>query len=261
MNKVYFFSLVFFSFLHNATSAQDTLPSFSLIKAGKNRVIIGWTNPYPNVRQISIQRSFDSLIGYKSILTVADPASVQNGYMDTRAPHDSMFYRIYIMLDKGMYHFTKPKRPVPDTQRIKPFSAPVSNTTSDSSAIKFPIPDSLWRVNPVVIRLNGFPVTDSVAVPNPVTFKKNSNTFTPSLHVYSCRDGYICIRLPEDEKPKKFTIRFYDKGQLLFELKDIKEKELKLDKTNFYHAGWFDFELYEDEKLLEKHKFFLEREF
>jgi len=48
---------------------------------------------------------------------------------------------------------------------------------------------------------------------------------------------------------------------MLFELKDIKQKNFKLDKTNFYHAGWFRFELYEDGKLLEKHKFYLEKDF
>ena len=40
-----------------------------------------------------------------------------------------------------------------------------------------------------------------------------------------------------------------------------KETALTLDKTNFYHAGWFTFELYNDEKLVEKHKFYLAKDF
>ncbi|MBK8951639.1 MAG: hypothetical protein IPM85_04250 [Chitinophagaceae bacterium] len=47
----------------------------------------------------------------------------------------------------------------------------------------------------------------------------------------------------------------------MFELKDIKEKTFKLDKTNFYHAGWFKFELYGDGKLIDKHNFYIEKEF
>ena len=82
-----------------------------------------------------------------------------------------------------------------------------------------------------------------------------------SLYVFTCRDGYICIKLPDSEKPKKYAIKFFEDETELFELKDIKEKEFKLDKTNFYHAGWFRFELYEDGKLLEKHKFYLDKEF
>ena len=59
-----------------------------------------------------------------------------------------------------------------------------------------------------------------------------------------------------------FSIKFFDEDNtLLFELKEVKEKDFKIDKTNFYHAGWFKFELYEGEKLLEKHKFYLEKDF
>jgi hypothetical protein len=47
----------------------------------------------------------------------------------------------------------------------------------------------------------------------------------------------------------------------LFELKNINEPALTLDKTNFLHSGWFKFELYNDEKLVEKNKFYLAKEF
>src|SRR5690348_3721822 len=118
------------------------------------------------------------------------------------------------------------------------------------------------HLNPVVIQLNVFPGIDSVTSPNAAVLKNRNNGFVPSLYVYTCRDGYVCIRLPDDEKPKKYSIRFYDNEEtFLFELKEIKEKEFKIDKANFYHAGWFHFELYEDGKLLEKHKFYLEKDF
>lgn len=233
--------------------AQDTLPRFSVVNVGNNRVIIGWINKLENVKQISIQRSFDSLTGYKSILTVADPTTQQNGYMDAKAVNDHMFYRLYIMLDRGVYLFSEAKKPVADTfHRIR-----VASPTE-----KFQPRDSFTKVKPVVIQLNGFPGTDSVTVPNPVTLKTRTDGFVPSLYIYTCRDGYVCIRLPEHEKPKKFSIRFFDSEEsLLFELKDINEREFKIDKGNFYHAGWFRFELYEDGKLFEKHKFYLEKNF
>ena len=44
-------------------------------------------------------------------------------------------------------------------------------------------------------------------------------------------------------------------------LKEVKEKEFKIDKANFYAAGWFKFELYEDGKLIEKNKFKIGSEF
>src|SRR5436853_177519 len=81
------------------------------------------------------------------------------------------------------------------------------------------------RVNPVVIRLDGFPGTDSVVTPNPVTIKNRTTGFVPSIYVYTCRDGYVCIRLPDHEKPKKYSIKFFDNDQtFLFELKEVKEQ-------------------------------------
>jgi hypothetical protein len=47
----------------------------------------------------------------------------------------------------------------------------------------------------------------------------------------------------------------------LFEIKNIRQSGLTLDKTNFLRAGWFNFELYNEEKLVEKNKFYLAREF
>lgn len=246
--------------------AQDTLPRFSLINAGNNRIIIGWVNTLQNVKQISIQRSYDSLNGYISILTVADPTTVQNGYLDARAPNDHMFYRLYVMQDKGNYIFSKAKRPAKDSNQhlsardsINHDKKPDNIGNMDGRPL---IPDSM-RIKPVVLKLNGFPGNiDTVQSPTGVPVRKKTESFIPSLYVFTCRDGYVCIRLPDSDKPKKYSIRFYDQDEsLLFELKDLKEKEFKIDKANFYHAGWFRFEIYEDDRLFEKHKFYLEKDF
>lgn len=206
--------------------AQDTLPKFSVKNAGNNRVIIGWINNYPVVKQISIQRSHDSLKNYKTILSVADPAAVQNGFADTKAPNDHMYYRLFINLDGGRYLFTEAKRPVRDTVQT--------------------------AENLVVER-----VKDSLAK-KPVIRKPD---FTPSFYVYTNKDGYVFINLPDADR-KKYHIKFFEEDDaFLFELKNIRETGLTLDKANFLHSGWFKFELYNDEKLVEKHRFFLAKEF
>ena len=41
--------------------AQDTLPRFSVTARGTGKILISWHNKYPDVLQISIQRSADSL--------------------------------------------------------------------------------------------------------------------------------------------------------------------------------------------------------
>jgi hypothetical protein len=251
MKKLFSPFLIFLIFATTAAQGQDTLPNFSLRNVGNNRIIIGWTNNFQNIKQISIQRSFDSLKNYKTILTVADPTTPQNGYADTKATNDHMFYRLYIMLDKGMYVFSNAKRPAKDTIR-----------SVDNNTIVLSGGDTLTTAKPFIVTLDRFPGTDSVTSPNPGNNKTRPNAFTPSLHVFTNRDGYVRINLPDDEKPKKYAIKFFKEDDtFLFELKEIKEKTFKIDKANFYTAGWFKFELYEDEKLIEKHKFYLERDF
>lgn len=101
-------------------AAQDSLPRFTLVNKGNNRIIISWTNPYGDgIRQLSIQRSTDSTKNFKSILTLPDPTVPQNGYADTKAPSSSMYYRLFILLDSGKYIFSKSRRPVLDTMQIR----------------------------------------------------------------------------------------------------------------------------------------------
>jgi hypothetical protein len=52
------------------TYAQDSLPAFSVVNKGNNRVVISWNNKFPQLKQISIQRSTDSLSNFKSLITV-----------------------------------------------------------------------------------------------------------------------------------------------------------------------------------------------
>jgi hypothetical protein len=217
--------------------AQDTLPKFSARSIGNDRVIIGWVNPFPNITQISIQRSHDSLKNYKTILTVADPKAVQNGFADTKAPNDHMFYRIFYAMEGGSFFFTPAKRPFLDTAR-KTSAAPI--IPGDRN-----ITDSTKKVQ------QGQPTTAPVKKP----------TFVPSFYVYTNKDGYVYINLP-DPDDNKYSLKFFEEDNTpLFEIKTIKDKSLILDKANFMHAGWFFFELYKDEKLMERHKFYLNKDF
>jgi hypothetical protein len=265
----------FFVFLHSvclqaqvAPAKRDTLPNFSVKNAGGGRIVIGWVNNYPIVKQISIQRSFDSLNNFRTILTVADPEAIQNGYLDAKAPNDHMFYRLYILKDGGDYAFSPVLKPSFDTIRTINNHTFVKDTFVVDGKMMVMRTDTVMsagkpvviRAQPVVIQLVQRDVID--AVPNPDYNKTRMEAFTPSLYVYTNRDGYVRVNLPDDEKTKKYSIKFFDADDnFLFELKDIKQRDFKLDKTNFYHAGWFHFELYEGGKLIEKHKFFLEKDF
>ncbi|MFI5185531.1 MAG: hypothetical protein ACHQF0_02310 [Chitinophagales bacterium] len=232
-----------FSFF-SKLSAQDTLPKFSLKNAGNNRIIISWKNTYGLVKQISIQRSFDSLKNYKTILSVPDPMNRQNGYADTKAPAPNMYYRLFIVLDGSMFLFSNSKRPLVDSVK----------TSAETEQKKSLDPFSI-EVNKPTKNL------DSTLKGNGFDAKNKPNIWVPSIYLYTARDGNIHLNLPEADL-KRYSVKFYDENNnFLFEVKDLKESSLILDKTNFFHSGWFKFELFADDKLKEKNKFYIEKEF
>lgn len=225
MKRFALFVFITACFAGNTAFAQDTLPRFSVINAGNNRYIIGWVNTLGPMRQISIQRSHDSLINYKTILSVADPDAVQNGFADTKAPNDHMYYRLFYVKGTGEYYFTAARKPHLDTSGF----GRLEERLSDNQAAK----------------------RDSFILKNP--------GFKPSFYVYTNNEGNVYINLPDADK-KAYSLKFFDESNnLLFDINNIKEAGLILDKANFYHAGWFYFELYNDEKLVERHKFYVAR--
>ncbi|MBE7173783.1 MAG: hypothetical protein INR73_24635 [Williamsia sp.] len=284
--------LFFLSLLWFGASAQDTLPKFTVVNQPGNRVIISWTNPYgQNIRQISIQRSFDSLKNFRTILTVPDATAPQNGYADTKATNDHMFYRLYLLLDSnGHYLFSRSKRPAVASAGDKLF------LPSDQNGII-----SLKKIEEITATAKG---ADSAKVAEQIIFIKRRDTlvgaikaellkrfrdsinlrtkdtvfmkstdtlvirsfvakevFRPSKWVYTEKDGNVKIALT-DAGQRKYTLKFYEEDNTpLFEVSRLPDTVLILDKSNFIHSGWFNFELYEDGKLKERHKVYIPKEF
>jgi hypothetical protein len=84
--------------------------------------------------------------------------------------------------------------------------------------------------------------------------------FIPSKRVFTGKENNVVMSLP-DAADKKYMVKFFNEaGEFIFEITKIKEPYLIVDKVNFMHAGWFFFEVYESEKLLEKHKFFVPKD-
>jgi hypothetical protein len=237
MNPYRKLTLLFLSLsIHYTLVAQDTLPSFSVINRS-SKVIISWANNYPLVKQLTIQRSTDSLKNFKSILTVPDPNAKTNGYLDSKAPDTLQFYRIYLLLDSNKYLFSKsfrPKRPDP----LKEKALEKSYTVNKNNQVTFNKSDGGVMIDSLAGKING-----------------KREIFSPSSFIYTNADGNVVIALPHNLY-KEYTVKFYeDLGTFLFEIKDIPDSLFTLDKANFHHAGWFRFELFEKGTLKEKHKF------
>lgn len=225
MSKYLIFFLALFSLQKNC-HAQDTLPKITVTQLGK-KVLISWNNPFNNVAHINVQRSPDSLKNFTTIGSLLDVSPGINGFADPKVfiPSDQ-YYRLFISFHGGNYIFTKSHRPGKDT-------------------------------------LAELPPIEKQKIENQVTTEipmYNRNLFVPSNHVYTGKDYNVIISLP-DAVRKKYSIRFYRAdGAFLFEISKIREPFLTLDKANFLRAGLFIFELYDNNIIIERHKFYIPKD-
>jgi len=266
-----------------SAAAQDTLPDFSAAKRAKGRVILSWKNPFQDIRQLSIQRSDNKKGPFKTILTLPDPSIPENGFFDASAPHDSLYYRLYIMREGGNYMFSPVKRPVLDTtsrdEEISHFQQPSADPGNLPS--KLPVsagPAIVVKVGDIVAGMIPerslknfrdsilhktkdtlyFLTKDTIQI-KPFVPKE---IYRPSTYVFTAKDGHVQLTLPENDEP--YSVVFFDEAdttEVLFELKNIRKTTLTLDKSNFIRSGWFWFELYEGKKLKERHKLYIPKDF
>jgi hypothetical protein len=117
MYKLFFTCFIFLVF-QQISFAQDTLPKISVTELGR-KVLISWQNPFTNVTNIVVQRSNDSLKGFKTIGTVINITATSNGFVDNEPSHlIGNYYRLFITLSGGSYIFTKSHRPTFDTSAM-----------------------------------------------------------------------------------------------------------------------------------------------
>lgn len=247
--------------------AQDTLPHFTVTERG-TKVIISWVNPYKTCIQLNVQRSFDSLKNFRTIFSAPSPELPQNGYTENKMPTNRTFYRIFYVLEGGTYFFTQSLKAGDDPRRIS--LNPLRSTNGDRYGYI-----TIRRKDTVINRLSvqrfrnyrdsilyntrdTFDVrNDSLVVISPY---EGIDYYRPSIYIYAVRDG-INITLP-NVLSRRYSVKFYEEnGTPLFTIHHLKETPLLLDKSNFFHAGWFVFELYEEDRLKEKSRFFLSKDF
>jgi hypothetical protein len=258
-----------------AYAQQDSLPAFSVVNKGNNHIIVSWNNNFKQLAQISIQRSADSLSNFKTILTVPDPNNKQNGYLDSKAPGDKMFYRLYILVGGANFIVTRSKRPTNDSIRLALLADTANKKTTDSNYLKVVqkiidqnLPDSALTSEELVIlkryregKLDLVTTADQKKIDATLKNKPKPDVQIPVYRIIANKDGLIRITLA-DYQSKKYSIKFFeDDDTFIFELKNIKEPALMLEKSNFYHSGWFKSELYDDGKLVEKNRFFIPKDF
>lgn len=269
--------------------AQDTLPNF-IVQKSNNKLIVRWINLNKKIIQINVQRSADSLTGFKTIYALEEPTWQLYEYIDIKAIDDNQFYRLYIVEEGGKYEFTASRKPITVVQTIlKPIVA-------DNLIIaKIATPKPKEKITPTNI-VKAEPIKKTISEPlqenvlaTLIEPKKSSNNLIaynstrimkfastlqipqsakrltpvhqdssyPHIYVYVNPQGYVEVIHPALIN-KKVNINFYkEDGTNLFSLSDVNDSELILDKTNFLQSGWFFFELYENGKFIVRQKFYL----
>ena len=79
----------------------------------------------------------------------------------------------------------------------------------------------------------------------------------PSSYIFIDENNFIKLNFAK-AKQKKFSVLFFNElGKPILQINQIKDCNLILDKANFRQIGWIHFEIYENDILIEKNKFYL----
>ncbi|HMU09431.1 MAG TPA: hypothetical protein PKC54_05450 [Ferruginibacter sp.] len=287
MRKIFY--LLAFVISAGKLSAQEILPSIT-VKNFSGKIIISWRNQYPlEIKNLNIQRSFDSLKNFSTIGSVLTPQNAENGFVDEAPPYNKMYYRLFISFEGGDYIFTEAARPVKDipppqplfTQEtvIDPFKKadltrqPLKETKKEPGAVIGKKTDPAEKENTIPVSKKGKkgkePVTKNSKAKKEAAPQveegedpsaKDDATGYPSRRIYIARDNNLVISLKNADN-RKYSVKFFDEGdKFLFELNRIRENFLIVEKVNFLHSGWFYFELFENGRMIEKNKFFIPRD-
>jgi hypothetical protein len=244
--KIFLFVLIILAVEQLPAQKTDTLPGFT-IRSRNGKVFLRWINKYPVVKQITIQRSKDAnKANFRSIISLSDPEARENGYYDKTAANDSSYYRIYIQLAAGNFFYTTIKQPKNDS---------VQTEIIEEGNLVFRDSIAMLQARNDSIRLGLIKINFI----RPVKPRSEEPVY-PSKLIYTLKDGNVLMDLPLAEK-QKYNVVFQDEsGNEIFQVPEISQLKLTIDKVNFLRAGWFIFKLYEDGKLKEINRVFIPKE-
>lgn len=203
------------------------LPDFEA-QAVKKGVQLQWTLPegFPHISRMGVQRSADSLYNFSTIGYAMAAGSKQGQFIDTHPLGDSGYYKLIFVKPDGSYFFS---------QTIF-FHGQTATTISHPEIAIQPVNKPARK--------------DSAVVNRPPAYH-------PSIYVFTNPSGNITLSLP-DAGAHTYHLVFYDStGMRVLEIPHIGQSLLTLDKSNFLHAGWFHYELYDGNKLIEKWKLYV----
>lgn len=222
-------------------TTPPVFPNFSaLIKTGK--IQLDFISGFRDVRYIGVQRSLDSVLNFSTIGLINNPNEMRLSYQDVRPLPGSNYYRLFLQFNNGRYLYSNTILAVPDSTIDGSKKLQLADVKEAIAAAK-------------EAGVNTSPTTNSKEKNAPP--KEEKIVWHPSNYIYTTADGNVNIKLP-DANEKKYNVKFFEPdGSFLFEIKEVKEPFLILEKAIFLHAGWFNFEITQDGKPFEKWNLFI----
>jgi len=244
--------------------AQPALPDFNIMKGPKQHTIISWKNNFgDNLTVLNIQRSTDSVKGFRTVYSVNNLTLTANAYTDNKPAPGADYYRMYYMLKNGSYYFTKAKKIATGFVQDNLLSelANGKTITIEGEHPRKLAYDQLNRLKDSVVNLTSdtlYFVNDSTiqyVKYNAVAAMANTTTdLTPvSKFLYLNADSYIVLKFPERDLSEYSMTIFKQNGtSILFKIPKFEQSELILSKSSFLRSGWYPYEIYKDGKLQER---------
>ncbi len=222
----------------------DSLPMFKVTNPLTGNIIISWVNKYPSIKQITVQRSTDSIKNFKSIATMPNASIPQNGYSDkSTLPKVKYFYRLYLVIDNRTFFNTKSQSAVIDTTwKIKLAELRKKRFIEDSLETELKL---LAKKELEAMEAEAKKAKIDNKPPKPVKF-------IPQF-VFNNKGGDILLKLKDAGASNVYSVKFYKETQLILELKDLDESHIVVDKVNFPQKGCYRYEIIKADKILENH--------
>ncbi len=268
MRRLYFLFSFYSLLFAGSLFGQATLPDFTL-KNTNGKVSIFWLNDYKKpVKGISVQRSYDSTRNFFSIASILNPQNSVNGFTDSMPPYNKMYYRLFIGFDTGVYLLTPSKRPevntvIDYTRLIQEINALYEKNIllqEEKMRLQKQLAEALAAKNKNKAPAKKAKANKIVKKPDPTEVSEDiiSQVITyPSKRIYTDKDNNVVAKI-FNVKANRYVIRFLTEDyKLLFEIKNPPEDYFILEKVNFTRAGWYQFEIYKNEYLLEENKFYI----
>ena len=258
---------------YSLKSEGQKLPLFNAIdRAGST--VISWNVAEEKLTLLVIQKSIDSLNGFKSIASMPDPNTPSNGYVDKNNKELNFYYRIFYAGVNGKYFFSESKKAQIEIAKPLVKSEPKKDPEKVAKAIATP-------VNEIVSKTPAEKIIDPVEIlpkkeliESVLPIKENSSTtnfsinlfterveqeskLTTKPYLYVSKENNLVLIIPETHK-RKFQLQVWkEDGTPIFSMKNIKDAQLLIDKSNFIYSGWFKYEISEGEQLKERGRFLI----